>query len=411
MPIPWAKDETYFDRDLGSKVMHGPQLIATGSMRDGSGKAVDADFRILQRQEREINGFLKEYYEEPIFHQIAHGQEGRFEIHAIAPTDGFHLKVLPSGGLQEARPFQRGQNDLHFVIDPEFFLTGQLAIPEGFDAQDFRIRFFPKGVSPSAYMGVATPDAVPEEDGHFRLRALTGTDPGTVAILYEPSDAFLVGVENVQPIQKEGDVDPRLSPIDLAGLHHATIKVESHNQRWVHMVHYEVLEPTEGVEPAELYVNGDSFGITSLNQEVKIRMDVEGHAREYLTVSSGHYDVKLKKNRTVFLQLIDTPEIQTGFQLQCQIQISTDPPYRNDRHFLPGNWQEGFSIPIKEAGDYKLQLMIATEDGRRAVGSPELVLDFTYPEGGPAPELRMKIEESVLLDLYTKLQNTPEHQH
>lgn len=407
MPIPWAEDETWFDVDLGVVQMDAMELVGSGSVRDAEGNPVQAEFSLNQYRDLKIGEFEKVVFEDPPALRIVQGEAGDFQCYAIAHSDRFELEVRPAGGLIEARDFHRGADDLHFVVEPESFVRGRLAIPEGFLAEDFRIRFYTGDAMIHPNQFVPTPDAIPNEDGSFRLRALEAGQIGTVGVIYEPSRALIVAIEGIEPTQDEGLDEPRLHPIDLAGLTHATIKVTSPHAIHIGSIHYKVLSPESGVNPMEIYVWSDEFGITSLHPEVEIWMEVHDHAREYLTVTSGHHEVELSQARRVLLEL-DAPPLKEGYSWRSRTRQVDQARFEGDTHFFPGSWENGVKVPVKLTGDHILHLQLVKGD-RSSVSLPEWKVEFPVPTTGPIGKIGIQVTEVQLLDAYQKLDLPPRH--
>ena len=396
------------DQDFGDHLLQGPTLLASGNVRDADGNPVKAELSLHQYRDLKIGEFEKVAFEVPPALHIVQGETGEFQCFAIANSDRFELQVEPVGGLIEARDFYRGANDLDFVVEPESFVKGRLAIPDGFLAEDFRIRFYTGVEELHPNHGMPTPDAIPEPDGRFQLRALEPGQVGAVGVIYEPSRALIVGIKGIETTQDAELQDPRLHPIDLAGLTHATIKVSSPHNSYIGSIHYKVLSPESGVNPMEIYVHSDEFGITSLHPEVEIWLEVHDHARKYLTVTSGHHEVKLSKARTVLLEL-EAPPLKEGYSWRAKTRLADASPFEGDTHKFPANWQVGFRVPIKLTGDHVLQLSLVKEE-RRSFGMKEWKTDFQVPVEGPITPIAIQVTEAQLLDAYLKLdQPLPHH--
>lgn len=410
IPLPWDETEEAVVITLDDLTLHPPALIGSGTIRTPEGKPAQADLDLKQVIRLKVNGFDKVSGQSVPAFRMETQEDGSFQIFGIRASEEMYLEVKPPTGIAQERSFTAGTKDLDFIIEPDFFIQGQIKIPEGVDPSELRVRFFPVGELLHANHNMDAPDGIPTEDGSFELRGLKDAQPGTVSVLHESSRSYLTGVSEIAPTQDASFRDPRLFPIDLAGYTRNTIRLEPPKWQSVHNAKLVILEPEMLPYQDEIYIHDQDIEIVSLHPVMKVRIDPYDFRSEFLTLSGGHYEVKMRKALELGIQIENVPELREGYALRFVTGPIEGDFRQQHRHTTPSSWRKGFQVPIKDVGRYRLQIMLEKVDDRRSVGMPPWIWDFEIPEEGKAEDVSITIEQSDLLDAYLKL-DQPLQQH
>ncbi|MGB0952039.1 MAG: hypothetical protein ACPG31_02325 [Planctomycetota bacterium] len=413
MPLPWENVGDPLLVELEDLELRAAERIGSGSILTADSQPVEASIETQQIVSLQINGFDKATSQDIPGFRILQEDNGNFHLFGVCVTDDIFLKVTPKTGIAQKRNFKPGAKDLDFVIAPDFFINGQLNIPEGVDPNGFRLRFFPEGEVPFAHFPSQTPDAIPEADGSFQLRGLPDTNPGTVAVIHEESTSLLLDIPEVKPTQDPEMRDLRLYSIDLGNFTRWTLHLILPPRTQQHSAKVLILDPPMPKYRDMFYLpHGDDLDVATLQPTMRLQVEMTGMRSEEITVTSGHHEIKMREAMKLSLQFQDVPQLRKGYTLRGSTRLVDAKPWDSDTHFFPNNWREGLRIPIKQPGKLRFQVFLVKPDGRRSIGMKEWAWDFEVSEDGAAKPLSITIEQAELLNAYQQLdQPPPQHPH
>ncbi len=341
--LPMSSETLKDDIDLGTLTLKGPNLLASGHIRDLAGNPIaGAHFDIWNGRDQAPAATTK---------KIGRPQSdkfGAFQIYGETTASDLRISAYAANHFQERVNVKTGETNVNISLSRVCKIKGRLIMPEGIDGRFFWV--------------VATKDQTHEvqPDGHFELSYLKpGPHKFAVMVRGKPrpyafeKEVILEGGE----IRDLGDIPVQVSGTKLD----IVVKSPVFRQRY-NGLRIDLFAPGSKKHLAWFSIDEQKDTILMPADVCDIYASKTGFRTElYENVAKGELTIKLKKGIPIRIQVGNKEEIPKGGFINFTAENANPIWYYSPSEAA----DEKGRIFIMEPGEHKLKAFLKTKIAQR----------------------------------------------
>ncbi|MGB0952038.1 MAG: hypothetical protein ACPG31_02320 [Planctomycetota bacterium] len=385
------------DQDFGDLTLAGTTLLAAGTVQDASGNPLEANVLAYQAEYHPLDADAAPDFDWAPGSNTEHGDAGAFRTFGVSNSPTIRLTVSAEGFAEKQVTVDRGSEGVSIVLQTDLGIAGRMQVPAGLNPRDTVVRFLADGEPRQfdQYRG-QYPDAIPNEEGEFRIAEIPERVPGAVAVIDRESGLMLALVESVVPTMLGEVGDARLDPLILDGVHSYQVKIVGPNggkiRGFTWMLEYDFTV----MQDHGNYDFGDDFTFLWTEERATVSILANGYRITTAELKPGENTVEILRAPLVMFEAPDLPTLPDGLRYSIELDSLDGSDLLDLDTNLPSGAAGGvFPVPMPGTGDFQVKLSVWNrETGASAevlVDGEPWVFDFHIQENATGQKIAVPL--------------------
>lgn len=348
------------DHDFGDFVLGSPTLLAAGTVQDASGNPLEASVLAYHAQYHPLDADAAPDFDWVPGVNTEHGEVGSFRTMGVSDSPVIRLTVSADGFAEKQVTVDRGSEGVSVVLHADLGIAGRLQVPPGLEAKSMVVRFLADGGPRQfdQYRG-SFPDAIPNEEGVFRIAEIPERVPGAVAVLDRGSGILLGMVEAVVPTLIDEVGDPRLDPLVLDEVFHYQVNLVGPNGGKIRGFTWSLEDDRDVMPDNGNYDFGDDFSFLWAEDRATVSILANGYRITTANLSPGENTIEILRAPLVLFEAPDLPTLPEGLRYSIKLDSLDGPDLLDLQTNLPKGAAGGvFPVPMPGTGGFQVELTV-----------------------------------------------------